>query len=206
MTTTPADELRAAVTLLRTAPVPGARTMTATTAALLRAREPIAAWLESWTGVDLSEHGPMPEDARHALAVARQILGEQGPKGLNTGTVTPSADRAAILREAADEIAGIDFHPNAVARSLDIAAGLAHRLRRLADETTAEAQQPAAPTVADMQAAPLDDGERQFLTFALDLAANEMASRGDEFTDEDHAALERLRLMAAPAVTEEPGR
>ncbi|MFF4661985.1 hypothetical protein [Streptomyces sp. NPDC001282] len=74
MTTTPADELRAAAVLLRTAPVPGARTMTAT-AALLRARKPIAAWLESWTGVDLSEHGPMPEDARHALAVARQILG-----------------------------------------------------------------------------------------------------------------------------------
>ncbi|MER6605942.1 hypothetical protein ABT282_08500 [Streptomyces sp. NPDC000927] len=53
------------------------------------------------------------------------------------------------------------------------------------------------PTVA------LDDGERQFLAFALDLAADETALRGDEFTDEDHAALERLRLMAAPAVTEE---
>lgn len=46
----------------------------------------------------------------------------------------PPADRAAVLREAADEIAGIDFHPNARARSLDIAAGLARRLRRLADE------------------------------------------------------------------------
>ncbi|MFD5220289.1 hypothetical protein ACFWMH_21895 [Streptomyces tendae] len=45
------------------------------------------------------------------------------------------ADRAAVLREAADEIAGIDFHPNARARSLDIAAGLARRLRRMADET-----------------------------------------------------------------------
>ncbi|MFP3990677.1 hypothetical protein U9R90_25070 [Streptomyces sp. E11-3] len=42
--------------------------------------------------------------------------------------------RAAVLREAADEIAGIDFHPNARARSLDIATGLAHRLRRMADE------------------------------------------------------------------------
>lgn len=36
----------------------------------------LAAWLESWTGIELNEHGPMPEDAQHALAVARQILGE----------------------------------------------------------------------------------------------------------------------------------
>ncbi|MEU3656447.1 hypothetical protein AB0E67_27300 [Streptomyces sp. NPDC032161] len=35
----------------------------------------IADWLGSWTGVDLSEHGPAPEDAQHALAVARKILG-----------------------------------------------------------------------------------------------------------------------------------
>ncbi|RLV66319.1 hypothetical protein STAN_1840 [Streptomyces sp. CBMAI 2042] len=35
----------------------------------------LARWLESWCGVDLSEHGPMPEDAQHALAVARQLLG-----------------------------------------------------------------------------------------------------------------------------------
>ncbi|MDQ0694272.1 hypothetical protein [Streptomyces sp. W4I9-2] len=35
----------------------------------------VARWLESWTGVDLSEHGSMPEDAQHALAVARQLLG-----------------------------------------------------------------------------------------------------------------------------------
>jgi hypothetical protein len=46
-------------------------------------------------------------------------------------------DRAAVLRDAADEIAGIDFHPNARARSLDIAAGLARRLRCMADETAA---------------------------------------------------------------------
>ncbi|GAA4706221.1 hypothetical protein [Streptomyces youssoufiensis] len=39
--------------------------------------------------------------------------------------------------------------------------------------------------------------ERQFLTFALDLAADEMASCGDEFTEADEAALERLRRIAA---------
>lgn len=56
----------------------------------------------------------------------------------------PPADRAGLaagLRAAADEIAGIDFHPNARARSLDIAAGLARRLRRMADEAE---HQPAA--------------------------------------------------------------
>lgn len=33
----------------------------------------LAAWLESWTGIDLYEAGSLPEDAKHALAVARQI-------------------------------------------------------------------------------------------------------------------------------------
>ncbi|MGW4493815.1 hypothetical protein [Streptomyces sp. NPDC004376] len=45
----------------------------------------------------------------------------------------------------------------------------------------------------------LTDTERQFLTFALDLAADRMASRGDEFTSEDEAALEKLRSMADAA-------
>lgn len=35
----------------------------------------LAAWLESWTGIDLYEAGSLPEDARHALAVARTING-----------------------------------------------------------------------------------------------------------------------------------
>lgn len=40
-------------------------------------RGPIAEWLDSWTGIDLDESAAMPEDARHALAVARAILQEQ---------------------------------------------------------------------------------------------------------------------------------
>ncbi|WP_318205348.1 hypothetical protein [Streptomyces sp. SCL15-4] len=48
----------------------------------------------------------------------------------------------------------------------------------------------------------LSDGltkeERQFLTFALNLAADVMASRSNEFTDEDEAALATFRHMAAP--------
>jgi hypothetical protein len=37
--------------------------------------EALAAWLDSWTGIDLYEAGALPEDARHALAVARAING-----------------------------------------------------------------------------------------------------------------------------------
>ena len=37
---------------------------------------------------------------------------------------------------------------------------------------------------------------REFLTFALDLAADQMASRGDEFNDDDEAALANLRRIA----------
>ncbi|MEU3386313.1 hypothetical protein [Streptomyces albidoflavus] len=35
----------------------------------------LAAWLESWTGIEVAEDGPLAEELRHALAVARQILG-----------------------------------------------------------------------------------------------------------------------------------
>ncbi|MFF4369663.1 hypothetical protein [Streptomyces sp. NPDC001594] len=41
----------------------------------------------------------------------------------------------------------------------------------------------------------LTAAERQFLAFALDLAADHMAVRSDEFTDEDDAALARLRQL-----------
>lgn len=51
---------------------------------------------------------------------------------------------------------------------------------------------------AEVLAERLTDAERQFLTFALDQAADEM-SLGDGFTDEDDAALETFRRMAAGA-------
>ncbi|WP_282698037.1 hypothetical protein [Streptomyces sp. CC208A] len=43
---------------------------------------------------------------------------------------------------------------------------------------------------------PLNADERQFLTFAIDLADNRMANRSDEFTPEDYEALARFRRMA----------
>lgn len=37
----------------------------------------LAAWLESWTGIELREDAALPEDARHAIATARAINGAQ---------------------------------------------------------------------------------------------------------------------------------
>lgn len=77
-----------------------------------------------------------------------------------------------------------------------------HRAGRWSDDP--HTPEPAKQSVAE----PLKPTEREFLTFALDLAADRMASR-DGFTDEDHAALDRFRRLAdetqqpAPAVTEE---
>ncbi|MFF4417020.1 hypothetical protein ACFYY8_31250 [Streptosporangium sp. NPDC001559] len=46
-----------------------------TIVALLNARERLAAWLASWDGVEVRLSGPMSEDCRHALAIARAING-----------------------------------------------------------------------------------------------------------------------------------
>jgi acyl carrier protein phosphodiesterase len=51
-------------------------------------------------------------------------------------------------------------------------------------------------TPSNTAAAPvLSDAERRFLSFALDLAFDQMCS-GDGFTDEDDAALASLRKLA----------
>ncbi|MGW4834701.1 hypothetical protein [Streptomyces globisporus] len=41
----------------------------------------------------------------------------------------------------------------------------------------------------------LSKSEQQFLAFALELAADQIASRGDEFDDADEAALKKLRTL-----------
>jgi hypothetical protein len=48
----------------------------------------------------------------------------------------------------------------------------------------------------DARAGVLSDTDRKFLTFALDLVGDKMASQGDEFDADDDAAMERLRRMA----------
>ncbi|MFF7329713.1 hypothetical protein [Streptomyces sp. NPDC008150] len=48
-----------------------------------------------------------------------------------------------------------------------------------------------------LRSAVLTEAERQFLKFALDLAADLMASRGDKFEEDDQTALDSLRRLAS---------
>lgn len=66
----------------------------------------------------------------------------------------------------------------------------------IAEQPAVSSAGPAPATDRDTQ---LSDVERQFLTYALDLAADQMASRGDEFGLNDEAAMERLRRLAGEA-------
>ncbi|MCX4571562.1 hypothetical protein ACF060_31195 [Streptomyces werraensis] len=84
---TPADEIRAAADMLRNALYPGAFSADRTVAALVRAHDPIATWLERHAGIaaDVQEqHGDgftedaLDHDTRHALAVAR-AMNEETP-------------------------------------------------------------------------------------------------------------------------------
>lgn len=76
---TPADELRTAARTLRSSAFIGVRYSTSTVAALLRARSPLAKWLD----LAATEYDPEAEvqetDRSHeaALAVARAINGSQ---------------------------------------------------------------------------------------------------------------------------------
>ena len=72
---TAADEIQAAAEKLRTATFRGAMTATPAVAALVRAREPLAAWLEREAFRVLTNGGN--PDLHHALTVARAILGTQ---------------------------------------------------------------------------------------------------------------------------------
>ena len=85
---TPAEEIRAAITKLRTARFTGAITATPTVAGLIAAREPLAFLLEAVISNALeSSHEECSSwcsretcDLSAALAVARAILGAQ-PEG-----------------------------------------------------------------------------------------------------------------------------
>ena len=67
--TTPADELRTAAQTLRTARFTGAMTATPTAAALIRARLPLADWLDETA----RNAEPIGVINAHALAVARAV-------------------------------------------------------------------------------------------------------------------------------------
>ncbi|MBT2449454.1 hypothetical protein J7F03_20650 [Streptomyces sp. ISL-43] len=69
---------------------------------------------------------------------------------------------------------------------------------RITDEQLATAQAVLSPGAVVTAAAVLSTAERQFLTFALDLAFDRMVSE-DGFTSEDEAVLARLRQLAKEA-------
>jgi hypothetical protein len=68
-----------------------------------------------------------------------------------------------------------------------------HEARQRAEARVAELEQ----QLATARVVELGNDERAMLSFALDLADDQMASRGDEFTDEDQAAVSALRCLAA---------
>lgn len=55
---------------------------------------------------------------------------------------------------------------------------------------------PTAGQPAPKETEPLTAPDRAFLTFALELAADQMASRSNEFDEDDEATLDRLRRLA----------
>ncbi|WP_327333690.1 hypothetical protein [Streptomyces anulatus] len=159
-----------------------------------------------------------------ALAVARQLLAvPHAPAVWSDGDPLMEAVASAVWEQCRTENSIVVDDPR------NIAAVAATVARQLLGTSVAEGGEethvvtddsddpehaddcpgcePAPPAPADRAA--LTETERQFLTFALDLAFDEMVSN-DGFTDEDHAALEKFRALAtppaAPAVPEEPTR
>lgn len=82
---TPADEIRTAADMLRNALYPGAFSADRTVAALVRAHDPIATWLERHAGIaaEVQQHlgeefqeAALDHDTLDALAVARAMNAE----------------------------------------------------------------------------------------------------------------------------------
>jgi hypothetical protein len=140
------------------------------------------------------------------LAAAREHLAAHDA---NHAVLAADSGRAAALLRAADiaeDVAESLRKHHEFERStgaLDVMA----ELRRVAAEATPVAASSArANETAPSVAAPLSDTDRQFLTFALDLAADQMASpRGVVFTDEDAAAMAKLRRVAAESAPADTG-
>lgn len=104
------------------------------------------------------------------------------------------ASRWRLVHDDEDDDTGQAPAPGALAEQRNLLDPLDHALEHLADNPPAEAALLAAIVTPDPL---LTSPEREFLTFALELAADQMASRGDEFDDDDRAALTALHAMAA---------
>jgi hypothetical protein len=112
--------------------------------------------------------------------------------------IAAPADRAALRDRIAEALYAQD-HPGHLVPLNE--TGMEPAYREPADAVLAVLPAPTDQTAA------LTAAERQFLRFALDLAQEQMFSRGDEFDSADEAALARLRRMAdetQPAETTVP--
>jgi hypothetical protein len=108
-----------------------------------------------------------------------------------------TADRATLLREAEAPTDWIDGHPQleAIAAAVWEKCGRSDSGLIIDDPRNIAVAALAAVLPAPADRATLSDSDRQFLTFALDLAFDRMVS-DDGFTAEDAAALEKLRRVA----------
>ncbi|MGW1440310.1 hypothetical protein ACWD7M_34320 [Streptomyces griseus] len=144
------------------------------------------------------------EANRRMYAYARMVLRQEKA----TAAPPAPADRASVIDEVATALEKrhtelINYAAEHASDALEDRAQewawAAATVRALADGAAAGVQP---PTTGEA----LTDAERQFLTFAMDLAFDEMVSN-DGFTDEDHAALDKFRALAtspaAPAAPEE---
>ncbi|MFI9598883.1 hypothetical protein ACIHCX_03210 [Streptomyces sp. NPDC052043] len=95
--------------------------------------------------------------------------------------VQPPADRAALRDRIAEALTG------AYLTAPDDSAIMDH---------CADAVLAVLPEPVDRPAAGLSQTERDMLRYALDLAQEQMFSRGDEFGEDDQPALDRLRRLA----------
>lgn len=96
-------------------------------------------------------------------------------------TVEPSADRAALRDRIAEALEQADYRPD---------------MRR---GDLADAIMPVLPPPVSRADVRLSQAERDMLRYALDLAQEQLYSRGDEFGEDDQPALDRLRRMADEA-------
>lgn len=103
---------------------------------------------------------------------------------------------ARLLRDAENYLSALH---GSVARHDNLAANFGCAGCELRDQIAA-----ALPTLAVLpeptdRAAALTDTERQFLSYVLALAEEQLSARGDRFSSRDAAALKTLRRMAAGA-------
>ncbi|MGW1468470.1 hypothetical protein ACWCPT_29510 [Streptomyces sp. NPDC002308] len=172
-TPTPAETLRAAATKLRDAHLQGGMTATPAVAALVRARLPIAAWLEAAAQrVTVAAPGWGFDAEPHALVAARELLGEDQPEAVPDTGLRDQLARAMALRDGhpewpvqyEDDEAAYYRRADAVLAVLPVAADQAAVLREAAASVESGDVEFNGETA---RAALVNGGESALLAYAL---------------------------------------